>query len=56
MCLFLGNETIRVLEAFFSAFYGNEEMGENIGVNCNFQFFTLLVVKIRGMAPILLLN
>ncbi|CAN6555510.1 unnamed protein product [Malus baccata var. baccata] len=24
--------------------------GENIGLNCNFQFFTLLVVKIRGMA------
>ncbi|CAN6688002.1 unnamed protein product [Malus baccata var. baccata] len=32
----------------FSAFYGNEKKGENVGLNCNFQFFTLLVVKIKG--------
>ncbi|RXH71799.1 hypothetical protein DVH24_025300, partial [Malus domestica] len=37
---------VRVLETFmFFAFYGNEKKEENIDLNCNFQFFTLLILK-----------
>ncbi|RXH99248.1 hypothetical protein DVH24_011573 [Malus domestica] len=48
---------VRVLETFmFFAFYGNEKKEENIDLNCNFQFFTLLILKslfCRQMADIL---
>ncbi|RXH78762.1 hypothetical protein DVH24_002280 [Malus domestica] len=47
--IMLSSAILKLSNPFFSAFYGNEKKGENVGLNCNFQFFTLLVVKIKGM-------